>query len=333
MREISYALPDKLSEALFTTFETQDPKRRSDAPPMTWAVDVEGEAPQTVQDSVAQDIAMAEPVEVQASADIDSVTTLDAAPTQTPDGAGLYVAPEDDNDPSNGWGSAVTSGGGGWGGWGVESDTPGDASGMGGWEETTATTTGWDDKPLTLADVIPATAAESFEASYRTGIVERSVRRIKSLIPAGTEGPSLPTEFAKRFARVVLEPWGVYVEGTETCLPEILSTSVGPVVGQSEPEPSATETEADAGVRAHDPLKDDILLFVETKVLEAMKGSEGMGVGATWIQVVPKPNGKVDGEKKKKGKKGSSKGDGLELKPFWYLEAPQHVLPSFHVEL
>jgi len=81
-------------------------------------------------------------------------------------------------------------------------------------------------------------------------------------------------------------------------------------------------------MKVHNPLESDITLLVDPHSAELM--SVGMGVLATWIQIVRKEGaGKKGGEagksKKKKGKSKVPKG-------YWYMEELLVTFPSFFTQ-
>ncbi|KAG6815568.1 hypothetical protein H0H93_009465 [Arthromyces matolae] len=196
-----------------------------------------------------------------------------------------------------------------------------------------------DWEPAVKPSFFPFLGPTAFPLTHTSGIVECSVRRIKSF----TEPPALNTipksavtsepdadavevELEKRFAKVVLSPWAGWDdysdEAPHMAKPRILETSVGPINGvlgedgKVEPFPTTgqptagtsepTETSAPAlaeGPKPHDPFNDEITLLVEPALLPLL--STGMGLGATWVQIARQQDlgGEEKTKKKKKGKK------------------------------
>ncbi|KAG6819350.1 hypothetical protein H0H93_012657, partial [Arthromyces matolae] len=216
-----------------------------------------------------------------------------------------------------------------------------------------------DWEPAVKPSFFPFLGPTAFPLTHTSGIVECSVRRIKSF----TEPPALNTipksavtsepdadavevELEKRFAKVVLSPWAGWDdysdEAPHMAKPRILETSVGPingVVGEDgkvEPFPTtalpaagtsdSTETSAPAvaeGPKPHDPFNDDITLLVEPALLPLL--SKGMGLGATWVQIARQQD--LGGEEKTKKKK---KGKKVSTMRYWYIDELVLTLPSFH---
>jgi len=180
--------------------------------------------------------------------------------------------------------------------------------------------------------------------THTTGIVEQSTRRIKSIIrppsvPAksvagdgdGEDPEGVEEELEKLFAKVVLEPW-VGDESSDIRQPIIRNSSKGQVYPGSKMEDG---TVVEGGipppeVKVHNPLLSDITLLVEPSSADLM--SEGMGILATWIQVVRQEEKKKSsgsgGTKSKKKKKNKSKIP----KGYWYMEELLVTFPSFYTQ-
>lgn len=183
--------------------------------------------------------------------------------------------------------------------------------------------------------------------THTTGIVEQSTRRIKSVIPPppiaakssggngeGEDPESVEEELERLFAKVVLEPW-VGEESSDIRRPVIRASSKGSVVPGSLME-DGTKVEGDppAGNDAkavmHDPLTSEITLFVQPSCAEVL--SPGMGMLATWVQLVrqkEKPKTESKSGEKKKRKKGKS---GSKTKEYWYMEELLVTFPSFYTQ-
>ncbi|KAG2013103.1 hypothetical protein CC2G_010042 [Coprinopsis cinerea AmutBmut pab1-1] len=233
------------------------------------------------------------------------------------------------NEASGGWGSGgwgAPESGGGWG------ETGGEDGALNSWM-----TVEEDSSPkVVLPDAIGQT--------HTTGIVERSLRRIKNLlpIPANLPPPAEPVDGAvpdaadieatleRAYPKVVLTPW-LNWDGGEMPVyssPTILDTSNGPVV---EPPFTARDASEEAPklapgeVKKHDPGNDDITIFVEPSIFEKLQNAKGMAIAGTWVQIVRKPKETSDEPppaKKKKGKKKSAAN-------IWYLDDLGGIFPSF----
>jgi hypothetical protein len=182
--------------------------------------------------------------------------------------------------------------------------------------------------------------------THTTGIVEQSTRRIKSiirppLIPAksvagdgeGEDPEGVEEELEKRFAKVVLEPW-VGDENSDIRKPIIRASSRGHVYPGSKME-DGTVVEGEIPppeAKVHNPLESDITLLIEPSSADLM--SVGMGILATWIQIVRQEKENKSGSgssvrgKGKKKKKGKSKVP----RGYWYMEELLVTFPSFYTE-
>ncbi|KAJ7659705.1 hypothetical protein DFH06DRAFT_1130463 [Mycena polygramma] len=120
----------------------------------------------------------------------------------------------------------------------------------------------------------------AFSLTHTPGIVEWSVRRIKSVsAPAvhvrnyGIGAEAVERDLEARMYRVVLEPWvGIYPAAVP---PHILGCSVGarvPAVATSSEQP-----------KAHDVHQDEITVLVEPETAKLM--CQGMGLGGRWVQL------------------------------------------------
>ncbi|KAH9482244.1 hypothetical protein JR316_0004342 [Psilocybe cubensis] len=237
---------------------------------------------------------------------------------------------------TSGWGNYDPS----WGnsGWGNDSTKCGDEWG-GTIIDASSEFNGWDDpvpeeeklsqwtipKPK---DVIPPALAKT----HTTGIVEQSMRRIKSIIPPPSNPPPPPVleegvgpdaadvenDLERQFTKLVLGPM-IDWDGGEYPLysqPTILPASVGAVA-----EPGAPEV-PEGIPKPYDPFNDEITLLIESTENVALF-SEGMGLGGVWVQLVRQANAPV--KKKKKGKSKSKK----VIPNYWYMEELSMATPSF----
>ncbi|KAG6812932.1 hypothetical protein H0H92_015252 [Tricholoma furcatifolium] len=201
-----------------------------------------------------------------------------------------------------------------------------------------------DWEPAFRPSLFPFLGPTTFPLTHTTGIVECSVRKIKSYTapPAAEtlhrspvtseESPdAVEIELESRFAKVVLSPWldwdPTNGDMPHMAKPRILETSVGPVRSVAGANGPAEATSGDAaksaavGLQPHDPFKDDITLLVEPALLPML--SPGMGVGGTWVQIARQQD--FGGEKKKK-KKSKAK----VTTRYWYIDELVLTLPSYH---
>lgn len=180
--------------------------------------------------------------------------------------------------------------------------------------------------------------------THTAGVVEWSVRRVKSFAPPPPpntvqkspvsneeDADAVDIELERQLAKVVLEPWlGWDKAGDEMphlSKPRILESSKGPVVADNDvasTDNAATSAPTTNEIKPHDPSKDDITIFVEPKVLDAL--SVGLGIGATWVQMAREQDF-AEGAQKKKKKKSKSK---KIPQRYWYVEEVILVLPSYH---
>ncbi|KAF9463091.1 hypothetical protein BDZ94DRAFT_652744 [Collybia nuda] len=234
-----------------------------------------------------------------------------------------------------------------WGGWGSSNDDPSSFATKleepDPWAEVIAN---WGpSKVQTLTAFLGPTA---LPLTHTAGVVEWSVRRVKSLAPPPhpntvqkspvsneEDADAVDIELERQLAKVVLEPWlGWDKAGDEMphlSKPRILESSRGPIISTNDDvavDPNAQDTTPSAvsvdKMKPHDPTKDDITILVEPKVLEAL--SVGLGIGATWVQMAREQDFAEEAKKKKKKKSKSKKVP----QRYWYVEEVILVLPSYH---
>lgn len=233
-------------------------------------------------------------------------------------------------------------------GWG-EADS---AWGSGGWgdanEANIADNANWADDAGTLgtwggpqtSDLMKHMGPTTLPLTHTTGIVEQSTRRIKSIILPASDPPhftpsggdeedpdGVEDELEKRFAKVVLEPW-IGEEGSEIRKPVIRTTSKGEVAPGSLMEDGSKVEGSDEAPnpRLHSPSHTNITLLVNLGSAELLE--VGMGLHATWIQLVrqeEKKSGDAKKKKKSKSKKAAPKG-------YWYMEELLVTFVSFYTE-
>lgn len=213
---------------------------------------------------------------------------------------------------------------GGWGGGGGDSnwgDADVDAGAMNAWTSDQLEQMAWEteEKQQPIFSILGPTV---FPLTHTTGVVERSMRRIKSINPPNNNPPKSqglpdggpnPTgveiDLDHHFSKILLSPMPDWDHGEAPIYssPTIMETSRGAVVGDGV---------SGSGLKPHDPNNDDIVVLVESQHANLLR--EGMGLAGTWVQIV-RQNAQVT---KKKGKA---------KKPtvYWYLEEVAFVTASF----
>ena len=164
------------------------------------------------------------------------------------------------------------------------------------------------------------------------GVVERSARVIKSItFPQNVPPPpdmdvwqpnvrAIELGLEELCVKVVLGPMPEDWDGGEARQyrrPCILSTSQGLVI---DPDSPSSEPHPE-GTKAHDPLKDDITVFLLQETAAAKSLCLGMALAGTFVQMARA----LEPPKKKKKSKSSKKTEA----PLWYLEELMMVIPSF----
>ncbi|KAJ7237541.1 hypothetical protein B0H12DRAFT_1138692 [Mycena haematopus] len=239
---------------------------------------------------------------------------------------------------NSGWGESVGEKSGG----SQDVDMP--ASTDGGWD----TGGGWGDAAWGTSDAVandpPQLLAEpqipprptlvtllgptSLPLTHAPGIVEWSLRRIKSVSPP--PGLLPPTDGAEavergleaRMHRMVLEPWVGPNAAADP--PHILRSSNGPLA----PAVAASPDQP----KPHDVLKDEITVLVEGGAAEVL--CVGMGLIGTWVQLARVQDQDLGGgetndvvpEVKKNLTKGQKARRGLR---YWYIDELVLVVPSY----
>ncbi|KAF5371187.1 hypothetical protein D9758_004216 [Tetrapyrgos nigripes] len=161
-----------------------------------------------------------------------------------------------------------------------------------------------------------------FPLTHTSGVVEESVRRIKSVIPPSESkcSPSsdsevqaiqVEMELKRRFSKVVLSPWlgwekpeGKVSAYNDQHIPRIQKLSRGKVIvekgsmmfdGLNEKDVVIEEAAAEQPgnePKPHDPLKDDITILLEPSTAEKFK--VGMGIGALWVRIARRADLEVE---------------------------------------
>jgi hypothetical protein len=238
-------------------------------------------------------------------------------------GAGISLAKEiiEDNVDGVTWG-----GSGSWG----------DESTAGGWGDSVAMeTSAWgNDTSVDVAaswaapvhSLLPFLGPTALPITHAAGIVEASLRRVKSLTPplmtpiapiaiSQAEGPdAVEAVLDRMFAKVVLEPWLGWDVDDHGSLskPRILESSRGPVVSACGTNGPAENAQ---GERPHNPFKDEITVLVDPAGLESL--SVGIGIGATWVQIARQ----------------NTKNTRSTRERFWYIDELTMTLPSYYTAL
>ncbi|KAJ6520755.1 hypothetical protein DFH09DRAFT_939581, partial [Mycena vulgaris] len=162
--------------------------------------------------------------------------------------------------------------------------------------------------------------------SHAPGVVEFSIRRIKSLVPPtapSTPASSQPVgewapapEAVERAVeagmyRMLMEPWLDWDADPATARPRILRSSSGAVVVPGQPSASG----------AHDMLTDEITVLVDPAVVNTVR--VGMGIGGTWVQLTRLQNAVTRRRNRKKAQKNNG------AIRYWYLQDVIFILPSY----
>ena len=132
---------------------------------------------------------------------------------------------------------------------------------------------------------------------YKAEVAERSMRRVKEVIPAGGKSKeagmerrwrSVQEDLVEKLARVVLEPWLDWDDGGIAPTYRRPRVQISPEVqraAEQDPNISRVQEEKPRGQeQLHDPEKDVIVILVENRVAEQI--SVGMGLAGTWVQMV-----------------------------------------------
>ncbi|OCH94547.1 hypothetical protein OBBRIDRAFT_789237 [Obba rivulosa] len=236
---------------------------------------------------------------------------------------------------------------GGWGNPAAVPSTTGDAWGAsGGWgaaDENNGWGSGgassWTDTPSPNA-LTAFLGPTPLPLTHTTGLVERSTRRIAQVVPPDARrapkkkkrdagaAEQVEEELAARLAKVVLVPWGEYDvhPRAEVTHPQFLRDSRGAVAMDEAGDSAPT------GPRPFNPYKDEITVLIDPQIAQHMW--LGMGLGATWVQLVRQDPTKSAEAVETKGKKKQKGGAGEPGEPtkFWYMEQLSMILPSFHTE-
>ncbi|KAF7353358.1 hypothetical protein MSAN_01524300 [Mycena sanguinolenta] len=242
-----------------------------------------------------------------------------------------------------------------------------DAAAAASWENNgSAAETDWAlPHPSSRPSLLSLLGPTALPLTHAPGIVESSVRRIKSVVMPLEANPNpnaSATEDAEavervlegRFARVVMAPW---VDWDPESPARILRSSVGavatPVIAPAVPDvPSSDSAPADAdpplgpgGLKPHALETDDITVLLDPEVARTL--CVGIGLSGTWVQLARQVDlpaaaapaeedvneeneAKLEKNPKPKKKKTLTKAQkerrGLR---YWYLDEHMMVLPSY----
>jgi hypothetical protein len=289
------------------------------------------------------------------SADEDDHATVEKDSTDAQDVQEEISAPQNDGGwGSGGWGS------GGWGdgGWGTnptkseagftliadtqdadmtEAATDGGWGAGSGWGASVWGTSGAIAKapPVQVAPakleiaprptLVTLLGPTALPLTHAPGIVERSLRRIKSVsappgdVPLGDDGAAtVQRGLEARMHLMVLEPWaGPDVAADAPYILRSSNGAVAPALAASPEQP-----------KPHDLLKDEITVLVEPEVAGAL--CEGMGLCGTWVQlarVQDQDGGKLNvPEVKDNLTEAQEARRGLR---YWYIDGLFMIVPSY----
>ncbi|KAK7452684.1 hypothetical protein VKT23_012085 [Stygiomarasmius scandens] len=254
---------------------------------------------------------------------------------------------------NTGWGSACGSAGG----WGTSIDNTTSAD-SDAWASSASTWGSWDEQssqtqeeaeskwtppePPSLQKFLGPT---TFTFTHSAGIAEWSVRRIKSIQPPATGASdtnditettsaavAVERAIESRLWKVVLTPWPTaewselkFEESLQNDAPRVLKSSIGKVVLS---DGMVVEDGADVEIytgplRPHDPLHDDITVFIEEDSVKSIL--TGMALGGTWVQLLRNE----DMEENSEGVLKTTDEGPFESR-FWFMENLLRTMTSYH---
>jgi len=193
----------------------------------------------------------------------------------------------------------------------------------------------WDFfQPLSFFPFLGPTA---LPLTHTTGIIESSVRRIKTVIPPSTNiikspitiGPSADAvegTLKRTFGIIVFEPWVDWNKGEESHLsmPRILDSSRGLVKVESAEDKKFTSASVPSALPPFDPYKDHISVIIDPAYIDLF--SVGMGCLCTWVQLARIEDLEPQDPNKKKKKN-------MKTERLWYVEEALRVIPSYYTYL
>ncbi|KAF5368086.1 hypothetical protein D9758_004434 [Tetrapyrgos nigripes] len=254
----------------------------------------------------------------------------------------------DDWSTSSGWGT-------GWGAGGTSQSGDMDTDPWSAWssgataQDQEAKPAWTPPEPPSLQKFIGPTA---FPLTHSAGIAEWSVRRIKSIdlplprtindakeddqdsdvVGESAAAVAIERKIESTLWKVVLTPWPISEWSSSRLevelvneMPRILKTSVGKVVpdgGVIVEDESDIETYT-GPLKPHDPLHDDIVIFVEEASMKSIK--PGMGLGGTWVQLLRN----ADLEDNAEGVLKTTDDEPFETR-FWFMDQLLLTLTSYH---
>lgn len=264
-------------------------------------------------------------VVVDESAKIEEIEEEEKGKEAKPADGATNGVEHDDDAETGGWGAADGTfvPGSNWGEMNADFDAgewgaPTATGGTGTWEQPAPT---WDltEEHYSLTSYYPA-----LPDSHVLVRVESGVRKILSV-----EAP-LPTassEFRRPVGVVVMAPWPEHkkTETTATPFPKMMLDDVSEEV---------------VSIPAHDPIKDNIRVYVDPKTADRLKGWVGLGFNGYWMQVAMKqteeatssePPVETDASTEKKSK--SQKKDEKDSAAcWWYCDDTFQTLQSYWTE-
>ncbi|KAJ7243644.1 hypothetical protein C8J57DRAFT_1365554 [Mycena rebaudengoi] len=242
----------------------------------------------------------------------------------------------------------------GSGAWGSDdpSSSTGPADGNESWGGAPAA---MDWSPAEVPSLLSLLGPTTLPLTHAPGVVEWSVRRIKSIVapphvppkptPAGdgddweADPDAVERDLEGRMYRVEMAPWPEWDSvdsDPELSRPRILRSSHGAVVTADAVADADAVPAPPTAVKPHNALEDKIYILLDPALADTL--SVGMGLGGTWVQLA-RLQDRVDsaaageGEeaaKKTKKKKNLTKAQkekrGLR---YWYLDELMMILPSY----
>ncbi|KAK7037815.1 hypothetical protein VNI00_010776 [Paramarasmius palmivorus] len=322
--KLAKALPDDLNSGFKTCFDVGQTKEE-----FTWAdsemkdADTGEKEKEKRAHSTDEDDESAEPKKIKFTTEDGEVELVEDTSISINDNGGWGDVGLDSN---SGWGN-VDPDAGGWG-----NPDP--------WADELAAAGSLDQWQVKQPSLLPHLGPTTLPLTHDTGIVEWSVRRVVSITPPTgvTLGNlTLEADLAARFYQIELAPWLQWGDDAlepQGVLPRILGASKGKVViekqGEVLVEGDVKETMSVVKKDqqgAHNPLTDNIVIFIQESVAEHLR--VGMGLGGTWVQLV-RNEGTCDKRKNKQaeGKKFWYMDPAAK---FWYMESLLVTLTSYHI--
>lgn len=199
-------------------------------------------------------------------------------------------------------------------------------------------------KKPTLVDLLGPTP---LALTHRSGLAEKSVRRIKAVFPpnarTGDAGSTDTRRVAEanldaKLAKVVMAPWIGWCDGEaqsdQSSPPFYEPVMFPPSTGHEQvQDPQQTTMDLDVVdsvevIPPHDAQSDDITVLVSPSLVSLFQDGTGMGLAATWLEIAP-----ASVQTSTPGDVPPAKSHGSFDRSLWYMEgSPEMVLPSFYTE-